>query len=194
MKESTVKARLSGRIVVVFAAAFLTAVSSVSAAAFNDRRFDEGTHRIGKSDVLPGTYRSLGGDTCYWSRLKNFSGEIGGILANEIASGPTVATIMATDRGFDSTGCARWTSNLKRITKSRTSFGEGIYIVKTDIAPGTYRSKAGADCYWARLRNFTGGTISGVIANGIGSAHPVVTIKATDKGFKSSGCGTWTRF
>jgi hypothetical protein len=174
--------------------ALIGATCSASAAGLKDRRFDEGTHRVGKTDVLPGTYRSLGGDGCYWSRLKNFSGELNGILANDIASGPTVVTIKAGDKGFDSNGCAMWTSNLKRITKSRTSFGEGLFIVNTDIAPGTYRSKAGKSCYWARLENFSGETIGGVIANGIGTAHPVVTIKASDKGFKSTGCGTWTKF
>ena len=172
----------------------IVAIAGPVAAQAKDRRFDEGTHRVGKSDVLPGTYRSLGGDGCYWSRLKNFSGELGGIIANDLASGPTVATIKPTDKGFDSNGCGTWTSNLKRITKSRTSFGEGTYIVKTDIAPGTYRSKAGKDCYWARLRDFTGATIGSILANGIGSAHPVVTIKSGDRGFTSRSCGTWMRF
>jgi hypothetical protein len=174
--------------------ALMITIGGASAAVAKDRHIDEGTHRVGNSDALPGTYRSLGGDGCYWSRLKNFSGEIGGILANDIASGPTVVTIKAADKGFDSNGCATWTSNLKRITKSRTTFGEGTFIVKTDIAPGTYRSKAGKDCYWARLGNFSGETIGGVIANGIGSAHPVVTIKSSDKGFSSRGCGTWKKF
>jgi hypothetical protein len=182
------------RIAVGVVVAFAVSVSSVSAVTTKDRRFGEGTHRIGKSDVPPGTYRSLGGDGCYWSRLKNFSGELNGILANDIAAGPTMVTIKPADKGFDSNGCATWTSNLKRITKSLRSFGEGTYIVKTDMTPGTYQSKAGKDCYWARLRDFTGDTLSGVIANGIGSAHPVVTIKASDKGFKSSNCGTWRKF
>ena len=182
------------RIAVGVIAAMVLSASAVSAAPAKDRRFDDGTHRIGKSDVLPGTYRSLGGDGCYWTRLKNFSGEIGGIIANDIASGPTVVTINPTDKGFDSSNCARWTSNLKRITTSRTSFGDGTYIVNTDIAPGTYRSKAGSDCYWQRLRDFSGVVTHGVIANGIGSAHVVITIKASDAGFSSQRCGTWTRF
>jgi hypothetical protein len=169
-------------------------VGGASAAVAKDRHIDEGTHRIGKPDVLPGTYRSLGGDGCYWSRLKNFSGELGGILANDIASGPTVVTIKTSDKGFDSNDCATWTSNLKRITKSRTTFGEGTFIMKTDIAPGTYRSKAGKDCYWARLGNFSGEIIGGVVANGLGSAHPVVTIKSSDAGFTSHDCGSWTKF
>jgi hypothetical protein len=190
----TMKAHTSARILVGAVAALLLFASAVSAAPAKDRRFGDGTHRIGKSDVVAGTYRSLGGDGCYWTRLEDFSGELGGIIANDIAGGPTIVTIKPTDKGFDSSNCARWTSNLKRITKSRTSFGEGSYIVNTDIAPGTYRSKSGSDCYWQRLRDFSGVVTSGVIANGIGSAHVVVTIKASDAGFSSQRCGTWTRF
>jgi hypothetical protein len=185
--------RNPARLAIVAVAMMAISISGVSAAQAKDRRFGEGAHRVSKSDVSPGTYRSLGGDGCYWSRLKNFSGELDGILANEIAAGPTLVTIKTSDKGFDSSNCATWTSNLKRITKSRTQFGAGMYMLNTDIAPGTYRSKAGKDCYWQRMRDFTG-TLTGVIANGIGTAHPVVTIKASDKGFSSTNCGTWTRF
>jgi hypothetical protein len=176
------------------AASLTIASSAVSAAPLKDRKFGEGAHRVSKADVWPGTYRSLGGDGCYWARLKNFSGEIGGILANANADGPTLVTIKPSDKGFDSSGCATWTANLRRITPSRTHFGAGMYIVNTDVAPGIYRSAAGKDCYWQRMSDFTGQTTSGVIANGIGTAHPVVTIKASDRGFSSSRCGTWRRF
>jgi hypothetical protein len=36
--------------------------------------FGPGTWIVG-TDVAPGTYRSSGGDGCYWERLKNFSGD-----------------------------------------------------------------------------------------------------------------------
>src|SRR5262245_36466949 len=156
------------------------------------RTFGNGTYRVGR-DVPPGTYRSRGGDGCYWARLKGFTGERHDIAANENADGPTLVTLLRTDKGFESNGCARWTSNLARITKSKTRFGPGAFIVGTDIAPGTYRSSRSGDCYWARLRSFTG-SLNSIIANGTPGGRTIVTIRRTDRGFRSSGCGTWTRF
>jgi hypothetical protein len=36
--------------------------------------------------------------------------------------------------------------------------------------------------------------LNSIIANGIPGSRTIVTIRRTDRGFKSSGCGTWTRF
>jgi hypothetical protein len=72
--------------------------------------------------------------------------------------------------------------------KPYTSFGDGTYIVGTDILPGTYRSSGDNDCYWERLSGFSGSE-SDIIANG---SNSIITIKNTDKGFDTSGCGTWT--
>jgi hypothetical protein len=156
------------------------------------KTFGNGTYRVGR-DVPPGTYRSRGSDGCYWARLRSFSGSLNGIIANENAQGPTLVTIKRTDRGFESTNCSRWTSNLARITKSKTRFGRGKFIVRVDVAPGTYRSRGGSTCYWARLRSFTG-DLNAIIANNVGGSRNIVTIQRTDRGFESRGCGTWSRF
>jgi hypothetical protein len=74
----------------------------------------------------------------------------------------------------------------------RRTFGDGIYRVGKDIDPGTYRASGGSNCYWARLSGFSG-NLGQIIANGIGSPHPLVTISASDVGFESQRCGTWTR-
>ncbi len=55
----------------------------------------------------------------------------------------------STDVGFESSGCGKWSSNLSRVTSSMTQFGQGTFIVNTDIKPGTYRSSTGDGCYWA---------------------------------------------
>lgn len=154
--------------------------------------FGDGQHRVG-TDIRAGTYRAPDATFgCYWARLKNFSGELGAINANENASGPTLVTIAPSDAGFDTNGCGEWTADLRRITESRTSFGEGKYIVRVDIAPGSYRSEGGTSCYWARLRNFSGG-LGGIIANDNASGAAIVQIAASDRGFESSGCGTWSQ-
>jgi len=76
---------------------------------------------------------------------------------------------------------------------SFASFGDGTYQVGTNIQPGTYRTRVGSpNCYWERLRNFSGG-MNGIIANGGTSAPGIVTIEPTDVGFTSEGCGTWTK-
>jgi hypothetical protein len=76
---------------------------------------------------------------------------------------------------------------------SFASFGDGTYQVGTDVQPGTYRTRAGSpNCYWERLKNFTGG-MNGILANGVTSAPAIVTIEPTDAGFNSQGCGTWTK-
>lgn len=174
--------------VAVFA---LTLSTSAGTAAVKRATFGDGVYRVGK-DIEPGTYRSRSGSGCYWARLKSFTGSLNAILANENESGPALVTIKQTDRGFETQGCGNWTRNLKRITKSKTRFGQGTFLVRVDIAPGTYRSRGGGGCYWARLRAFTG-ALSAIIANDNASGSTIVTIKRSDRGFKSSSCGTWSR-
>lgn len=179
------------------ATAIVAGVVVASATAATDARtFGDGTHRVGK-DISAGTYRAakisggiFGG--CYWARLRNFSGGLGAIISNENESAPALVTIKPTDRGFETTGCGTWTSELRRITKSRTRWGAGTYLVGVDVAPGTYVSRGGSSCYWARLRAFTGG-LDGIIANDNHRGRAIVTISRSDRAFRSDGCGTWSR-
>lgn len=154
--------------------------------------FGEGMKIVG-TDVMPGTWRSMGGSGCYWERLSGFGGTLGEILANDNASGPAVVTIAATDKGFKSTRCGRWTQALAPITSSPTApFSDGTFIVNKDIAPGTWRSAGGSGCYWARLGGFSG-TLADIIANENITGSTVVTIGPEDAGFSSARCGTWTK-
>lgn len=147
-------------------------------------------------DMEPGLYRAADpGGNCYWERVKNFGGGLNSIIANGLSiGGPIVIEIKRTDAGFQSDGCGTWTTNMSRVSASRTSMGDGIWVVKTDIAPGTYRSTVrGGNCYWARLRSFDGG-LNSIAANGLpprGGA--VVQISSSDVGFETHGCGTWKR-
>ena len=72
-----------------------------------------------------------------------------------------------------------------------TSFGSGTYVVGTGIVAGTYHALGGSGCYWARLSGF-GGTLAETISNDLASGPIIVTIAASDAGFQSSGCGTWS--
>jgi hypothetical protein len=75
--------------------------------------------------------------------------------------------------------------------------GEGVYGVGADLQPGTYRtdgpSPAAFDnCYWERGKDLSGLQKS-VIASGVVTGPITVTIKPTDRAFKSSGCLNWTK-
>ncbi len=75
-------------------------------------------------------------------------------------------------------------------------FGDGIYFVGSEIAPGIYRTKGNDTslygCRWQRLSGF-GAENDNVIVNyseDQGMAT-IVAIEASDKGFKTQGCGLW---
>jgi hypothetical protein len=154
--------------------------------------FSDGTYQVG-TDIQPGTYRTREGSVgCYYERLSDFSGETNDIIANNNADAPAVVTIKPTDAGFTSMGCGTWTKDLSAITESKTSFGEGAYIVGTDFEPGTYKNSGGTLCYYERVRNFTG-DMNSIIANNNTENPTVVEIAQTDAGFQSAGCGTWTK-
>ena len=154
--------------------------------------FTDGSYQVG-IDIQPGTYRTTtGSQGCYYARLKGFGGSVEDILANNITDDPAIVTILPTDKGFESQNCGTWTQDLSQITTSMTTFPDGMYIVGVDIKPGTYRSNGNQGCYYARLSDFTGSLYS-IIANNITDNSTIVTISASDKGFQSKGCGTWTR-
>lgn len=154
--------------------------------------FGSGVKIVGR-DIAPGTYRSMGGDFCYWERLRGFGGTLREIIANEFGAGPWIVTISATDKGFDSSRCGAWTLDLSPITASPTDpFGDGMYFVGKDIAPGTWQSSGGDACYWERLTGFSG-QFRDIKANDLLSGSTVVDIEAGDQGFYSHDCGTWTK-
>lgn len=153
--------------------------------------FRDGTRVVGE-ELAPGTYRTTKASPgCYWARLSGFSGEMNELIANENESGPAIVTIGKSDKGFESQRCGLWVPGLQAITENpKAPFGNGTYVVGTDIAPGTWRADSPETCYWARLRGFSGG-MGDLIANENGKG--IVTIAASDKGFRSERCGTWTK-
>ncbi|MFJ2936677.1 hypothetical protein ACIO8G_28435 [Streptomyces sp. NPDC087219] len=76
--------------------------------------------------------------------------------------------------------------------KAVTIDGDGDFEVGADVKPGLYRSTGNKDagCYWERARNASGDPDS-ILANDNVTGTSYVEIKASDKLFKSSGCGTW---
>lgn len=76
-------------------------------------------------------------------------------------------------------------------------YDEGTLLVPSEVKPGTYRAtvpQSSSGCYWERLRG-TSGQFADIIANGLANpgAKVTVTIRSSDKAFKSEGCGDWTK-
>jgi hypothetical protein len=71
-----------------------------------------------------------------------------------------------------------------------TTFGNGTYVVNTDIAPGTYVAAGGTNCYWERLSG-TSGEFNDIISNESATGRTIAAIAPTDKAFTTRGCGDW---
>lgn len=68
----------------------------------------DGQYLVGE-DIKPGTYKTAGADSfsCYWARLKNASGELGSIIANDNIKGQTRVTLKKGEY-FETKGCQDW--------------------------------------------------------------------------------------
>jgi hypothetical protein len=71
-----------------------------------------------------------------------------------------------------------------------TTFGDGLYQVGVDIAPGTYRSAGGTGCYWARLKTLD---TNSFIDSNLSDGPQVVQIQPTDEAFNTKDCQTWQK-
>lgn len=73
---------------------------------------------------------------------------------------------------------------------------DGVWIVGTDVQPGTYRSAGPVDgyCMWSRHSSVSGGPFDDIIASdGRRDGQVVVTIAATDALFRTSGCAPFSK-
>ncbi|MFI0937955.1 hypothetical protein [Streptomyces sp. NPDC021020] len=154
----------------------------------------DGTFEVGK-DIQPGTYRTSGNSDgmCYWERDKDAKGDTDSILANDTVYGSSYVTIKPTDKIFTSTDCKDWFAAGKdKPASPKTSMGDGMYKVGTDIAAGTYKAKGGESCYWERTKDALH-DVDSILANDNVTGQAVVTITAKDAYFKTADCGTWTK-
>ncbi len=144
-----------------------------------------GTHLVGE-DIMPGIYWGLAGDdlfsSCYWQRLKDFSGELDSILANDNSVGPFYIEIKESDFSLE-TACELIQLEYASIKDYGGNLPAGTFIIGRDIQPGIYQGKAGTEitesCYWARLTNVTGESGS-IIANDNATGNYFIQVSATD--------------
>ena len=73
----------------------------------------DGTYIVG-TDIKPGLYKTTGpsGDgvlpDCYWERVRDLSGGMDSIIANDNVKGPTTVQISSSGKAFKTSGCAPW--------------------------------------------------------------------------------------
>ncbi|NEB03231.1 hypothetical protein [Streptomyces sp. SID13726] len=79
------------------------------------------------------------------------------------------------------------------VAEKKAAFsGDGDFQVGSDVKPGTYRTTGNSDgmCYWERAKDASG-EMDSLLANDNVTGTSYVTVKATDKLFKSSDCNDW---
>ena len=147
-------------------------------------------------DVGTGIYTSPGSHVCVWERLRGFTGGDSEVIGYGGGNRTQVAKILPSDMGFKTTGCGEWRLAAPEFTPF-DYVPEGIWVVGEDVEPGIYASQGdpfnsliAGQCYWARLRGFSG-SIDDIIANNHGGERQVVAIKSSDVGFETRGCEEW---
>lgn len=160
--------------------------------------FGGGQFRVGEQ-ITAGRYFSDPVQSgCYWERQKGLSGTFGDIIASKFVTYDGmqfIVDILASDVSFKTDPkCGTWYDSPRHGPQS--SIPAGVWLVGSQITPGTYEVSSGAGCYWERLRHFQHQGLTGVIANSFNGAArtQTVTILSGDAGFSTdSNCGTWTR-
>ena len=70
------------------------------------------------------------------------------------------------------------------------SYGDGTYVVGTDIKPGLYRTKGADICYWARLSSLN---TDDVIDNGNTTGLTTIQVHGSDKVLQIRGDCTFSK-
>ena len=154
------------------------------------------TPKLLKDGAAPGLWHTFGGNDCYFARLSDFSGEsTGTIAAFTSPGGPRYIEIKSTDAGFDTQRCVAWVEADGPFDKqfkatAQGQFSGGDYRVGVEVEAGTYAATVTTGCVWQRLSSF-GTEDSDIIDSD--TDNPVVTIDQTDVGFRTWGCGVWTK-
>lgn len=159
--------------------------------------FGGGQFRVGEQIVAGRYFADPVQSGCYWERQRGLSGMLGDIIANRFVAYDGmqfIVDILASDVAFKTDPkCGTWFDSPRHGLQS--SIPPGVWLVGSQIAPGTYQASSGAGCFWERLRHFQFQGLTSVIANSFSGAAKTqsVTIAAGDAGFSTdANCGTWT--
>jgi hypothetical protein len=156
-------------------------------------RLPDGSYRVGVGGIRAGDYREQYAQPgCHWERMNEFSGDSSAVVASNTSDARLVVTLKDGDT-FRTIGCAPWTSDIYPVTRTMyTDFGDGDWVVGTDVGAGVWKAAGGPFCHWARVSDFSG-EAPAIKALGDNAINPVVNIDALDRGFVTSGCGVWKK-
>ena len=163
--------------------------------------FGDGTWFVG-TEVQAGLYSAPGSPACFWERLGGLTGTGGDGLYYGAGDYRVIAEILDTDVAFISSECGDWTPFDFAALSPVSIFGDGTWIVGTEVKPGLYSAAVrkvedSERCYWERLDGFTSyddQVGSGYVSHlnvGSGDYRVIVEILDTDVGFYSEYCGDW---
>ena len=189
--------KMSAQALSISVLALTVAVPSANAQPSNTTIPGDGVYLVG-TDIQPGTYVSDSPGYCSWYRLSSISGESNNIIdSDNSASGKQYVTIKPTDVAFKTLSCSTWRlvssqSTQSSAAQSTTIPGDGVYLVGTDIQPGTYVSNSPGYCSWYRLSSISGESNNIIDSDNSASGKQYVTIKPTDVAFKTLSCSTWS--
>lgn len=163
----------------------------------NPNLVEPGTYLV-NTDIHPGIYKGQAGtgffSSCYWERLKDLTGSLDSIIANDDPVGQFYVEVKPTDYAFK-TSCEvlRLESIPKHSGEYPKKLKPGMYLVGSDIQPGTYKGQAGSDtCYWERLRNVSGG-LNSIIANDNATGQFYIQVRPTDFALKTTCDLEWVK-
>ena len=151
--------------------------------------FGDGYWRVG-TDIAPGLYVSPGGTECQWQQLDKPIRGVASIISDGGGILPRII-IVPTEGTFVTLNCGEW-QPVADVAELVDVFGDGIWIVGSEIQPGIYHSLGGELCHWKRLSGLEG-KLEDVVQRHLTNAATTVEIVSSDVGFQTTGCGEWTR-
>ena len=127
-----------------------------------------------------------------------------GLAVAACGSGGTVRVRVTTTATVTASATVTATPTIQRVVATRTrvrtvtytpppptQYGEGTYVVGTDIQPGVYHTAGSPDCYWARLSGLD--PMNDIITNSVSSGPQTVQVMASDKAFMVQGSCSFGR-
>jgi hypothetical protein len=135
---------------------------------------------VATAGVLTGSITLRAGQCITVSKIHICAAHAATHTVTQAVPGPAATTVVA------------YTTVTAQPPAPAVAFTDGTYRVGVQIQPGTYQASAvQSDCYWARLRGFSG-SLGDIIANSFAGAT-IVTIQPSDVGFLSERCGNWSK-
>ena len=165
-----------------------SAIGQVAAADVITTTFSDGSHRVG-IDIAPGTYFAEFEDGICALSITHIDGS----QRTPTFRARAIVTITESDTLVQTNGCGEWTPReTPRRKPPLREFGEGLYEVGVDIAPGIYTADQNQGrCLWFTRTDFTYQPNYDGLVTWWRVGEPTVELKIGDGGFYSIRCGTW---